>query len=246
MSVDKLFRLFATLINTALFAFVLSLKTNRFLFQGPSTKALTIAFLSVVYFIFFYLAILDQRKKVKVYTPLISEEDKVQFEIQDVLLAISQCGIEEELKYELKARLDNSVKLFGKEEALKNLVAQHKICTENERFYEQVAWQIGSFFVPVSLTLSALSQTQQVLQRNLAVVGGCVLLCTWVFLFGRFRTTIRLYRDCARLIEEILGFFAVTYVYDYCFEKYGRVVRVWPFLVSLCGFYFNYMIYVVL
>lgn len=249
MSVDLFFRLFSSFANAAIFALVVKSKIRGhpellIASGGKNIETVLLLLAALAYFLVFYLAVTDRRKKAKVYVSKIPKSQRKQFDIEDILLSISQSETHEDIKYEIKTRLQSCIQLFGKEEALKHLAAQHRLCVENERFYEQIAWQIGAIFVPVSLTLSALSQTQQVLHRNVAVAGGCILLWTWVFLFGRFRTNIRLYRDCAQLIEEMLGFFALTYVYDYCFEQYGRVIRVWPFLVTLCGLYFNYVVFI--
>lgn len=252
MKADAWYRLLATLANSLLFAYILNLKAdvypNALISSGGQTiRALAVIFCATAYFVIFYSAVRDTKKNARVFVPPRPDnEEKNIFNIKDIVINLDRCKLEDELREEIRTRLDDSIKLFGKEETLKNLVAQHKICVENERFYEQIAWQIGAFFVPISLTLGALSQTPQLLRRNIAVVGGCALFLTWVFLFGRFRTNIRLYRDCAKLIEEMIGFFALTYVYEFCFERYGHVVRVWPFLVTLSGLYFNYMIYAVL
>ncbi|MBP6820229.1 MAG: hypothetical protein KA368_01735 [Acidobacteria bacterium] len=252
MKADAWYRLLATLANSLLFAYILNLKAEAYpnsliTSAGMTVRIVIILFCAIAYFVLFYFAVRDTKKNAKVFVPpRTNNEAQAAFDIKDILISLERCKLEDELRIEIKNRLDDSIDLFGKEETLKNLVAQHKICVENERFYEQIAWQIGAFFVPISLTLGALSQTPQLLRPNIAVVSGCTLFLTWFFLFGRFRTNIRLYRDCAKLIEEMIGFFALTYVYEFCFERYGNVVRVWPFLITLSGLYFNYMIYAVL
>lgn len=251
MNADTSYRLFSTLANTACFGYVLTLKIvdhRSYLLPevGKSVGISTTVLCTAVYFALLYISVLDRIRIVGIYEASTLVQNKEQFGVNDITVRIGQFGIEEEVRDEIKSRILDGIQLFGREETLKNLITQYNVCVENEKFYEKIAWQIGSIFVPLSLTLGTLSLTQQVPHSSFPAVGGCILFLTWVFLFGRFRTTIRLYRDCARLLEGLLGFFAVTYVYDYCFEKYGRVVRVWPFLVTMAGLYFNFAVLLVL
>jgi hypothetical protein len=171
---------------------------------------------------------------------------KNNYSIDDIILTINRTNLPEEIKKELKSKINENIKLVGKEEAIKTLITQYNVCTEYEKFYEKIAWQIGSIFIPVSLTLGTISFANGAINQSFAVVSGFILFLTWILLFGRFRTSIRLYRDCAKLIEGILGLFSLTYVYDYCFERYGRVIRVWPYLITLCSIYFNFMVFIIL
>jgi hypothetical protein len=245
-NLDNFVRIIATLINTIGFGLILWYK---FVYYNQSISYLltyiTIFFSSLIYFFVFYNSIKDKRGKFK---PHISNETKncnpneiiVGF---NIIEALKNIKVDESIRTKIKDRVTKSIDLMGKEETIKNLIAQHRLCSDNERFYEQIAWQIGAIFVPVSLTLASLSLTKQVLNPYISVACGFMLFLTWVFLFGRFRSSIRLYRECSQLIEDILGMFAVSYVYDYCFDKYGKVVRVWAFLVILTGLYFNFAVF---
>lgn len=252
MKLDTLFRWGSTLINSFLFGTILYFK----LFQGAGPYAglyslpLTILFIfaaTTLFFIVYFRAISDKNKKVKIYNQesLFHDDESTEFKVNKLLSHINGTELPDNVQKEIVHRVEHSVEQFGKEETLKNLVTQYQVCVESERFYERVAWQIGAIFVPVSLTLSGVGLTKQI-SPEFPVASGFTLFVTWILLFDRFRTSIRLYRDCAKLIEGMLGMFSVSYVYDFLFEKYGSVVRVWPYLVTLSGFYFNFTIFTLL
>lgn len=249
MKLDTLFRFGSTLLNSNLFISILYIKLffDKKSHIASLSNPYTILFLSssfVLFFIIFSKTISDKNKKSRIYSYKYFSYDESSniIQISKFFKYLKETDLPNEVRKEIVHRIEYSIEIFGKEETLKNLINQYQVCIENERFYEKIAWQIGSIFVPVSLTLSGLGLTKQV-PSSFPIISGFALFATWVLLFNRFRASIRLYRDCAKLIEGMLGMFSVSYVYDFLFEKYGAVVRVWPYLVTLSGFYFNFAIY---
>jgi len=244
MKIDTIFRWGSTSLNSTLFAVILYYK----LFQGGSHSVAVIALCITIsfslFFLVFFKAISDKNNKVKIYNEdsFYHEDKSHEFKVSKIIGHLKEAELPEDIRKEIVHRVEHSVEQLGKEETLKNLVTQYQICVENERFYERVAWQIGAIFVPVSLTLSGIGLTKQI-SPAFPIASGFALFATWILLFDRFRTSIRLYRDCAKLIEGMLGMFSVSYVYDFLFEKYGSVIRVWPYLMTLSGFYFNFTIF---
>lgn len=252
MKLDTIFRWGSTLFNSLLFGGIIYIKLfhGNGMFVGRYSLSITVLFIVlavVLFFVVYFKAISDKRKKVRIYDKesFFYDDASTEFKVNNLLSHIKATKLPDNVRMEIAHRVEYSVEQLGKEQALKNLVTQYQVCIENERFYERVAWQIGAIFVPVSLTLSGVGLTKQI-SPAFPVVSGFALFITWILLFDRFRTSIRLYRDCAKLIEGMLGMFSVSYVYDFLFEKYGSVVRVWPYLVTLSGFYFNFTIFTLL
>jgi hypothetical protein len=203
----------------------------------------------VIFFIIYRNAISDRptKNKIKIYNEdsLSLNDDIYEFKANEWTRYLKGTALPEKARQEITHRINRSIKQFGKDETIKNLIMQYQICIENELSYEKIAWLIGAIFVPASLTITAigLNEKDSIVSP---IVIGFILFITWILLFNRFRISIRLYRDCAKRIEEILGLFSISYVYDFSLEKYGSVIRVWPYLVTLSGFYFNFTLFILL
>jgi len=197
-----------TFFNSIIFGIILYTKIESF---GLIIKILLILFMMTIYFIFFYKASCSKGNIEKSTTISYSNEyeetcngnsikDKIRYNLESNSFDNRYANI---LKNKIMMNLDT----FDDSSLLKSLHKQYEICVNNETLYERIAWQIGSIFIPVSLTLGVIGLKNELLNNNLLILIGFILFTVWILLFKRFRTSIRLYRECALLLEDVIGFF---------------------------------------
>ncbi len=143
--------------------------------------------------------------------------------------------------------LNRTVKLLNNSTPDKSfdvLYNQYTLSVENEKFYEKTIWRIASIFIPVSLTLPAISIGNKNYVYQLA--AGLIIFYVFLLLFQRFRISIRLFRDFALLLEKVLGLYSHTYVYNNMENRFVLPVRVWIILVNIGFLYTNCFVYFII
>ena len=145
---------------------------------------------------------------------------------------------------EAQARLGRLASIATTSDVPLILREQHQTAVESERFYERTIWQIASVLLPSSLALSGYGMKPP---ESLApIAGGFIIYCFFLFLFSRFRISLRLFREYAIFVEDLLGLYSHTYVYQTRFGAFGSVIRVWTVLVAFGALYVNFITYVLL
>lgn len=184
-----------TFFNSIIFGIILYTKIESF---GLIIKILSILFMVTIYFIFFYKASCSKENIEKSKTISYNAEyDKICSDnsIKDKMRSILESNsFDNRYANILKNKIMLNLDTFGDSSFLKSLHKQYEICVNNETLYERIAWQIGSIFIPVSLTLRVIGLKDELLNNNLLILMGFILFTVWILLFKRFRTSIRLYR----------------------------------------------------
>lgn len=249
MIFDLIFRIAATTANAVAFAYIVFAKMQAgavgvSLVPNVVFHACAALLLGGAFFYIHFKLIADQQ--LLLAQPRKREAPERALDLNSIVSAVKDLDISETIRENIRERLRRAERVLGKDRLIDALWRQHQVCVDNEKFYEQIAWQVGIIFVPVGLGLGTLGLQQNQAPGPVAIIAGFLLFATWVLLFRRFRTSLRLYRECAQIIEQLIGMFAVSYVYSFAFHKYGPVIRVWPYLVALLGGYFNYTVAMVL
>ena len=138
-------------------------------------------------------------------------------------------------------RLETLTRFRPNEGLLAVLDRQYAIAIESERFYEQTVWRIAGIFIPSSLALAGYGMSEP---RNMLAIGaGFAIYVLFLVLFSRFRVSIRLYREYAVLLEAVLGYSALHFVYKDNPRAFGGIVRVWTLIVGFGALFGNIVLW---
>jgi len=138
---DSIVRIAATVINSISFGLILWYKFVCCSENDSNLLIYAVIFLSVlIYFFIFHNSIKDKKKKFKTYISVEEGEHKPKEGIinSNIIDAFRNINIDEPTKSIIKDRVIKSIDLMGKEETIKNLITQHRLCSDNERFMSKL------------------------------------------------------------------------------------------------------------
>lgn len=146
---------------------------------------------------------------------------------------------------EFAKRLETFKVVADDKEKFKTLLKQYQLSVDNEKFYEKIIWQIASILIPASFGIVGYAFSNGNVNKG-PLIAGLLIYLFFLFLFSRFRISLRLFRDYALFLEKVLGLFGHTFVYQTHFNKFGIKDKIWPVLKLFGLIYGNTVLYFVI
>lgn len=143
---------------------------------------------------------------------------------------------------EFAKRLDTFTTFTNDREKFRTLLSQYELSVDNEKFYEKIIWQIASILIPASFGIVGYAFTNGQVNKG-PLVAGFLIYLFFLFLFSRFRISLRLFRDYALFLEKVIGLYGHTFVYQTHFNKFGVKDKIWPVLKLFGLIYGNTVLY---
>lgn len=143
---------------------------------------------------------------------------------------------------EFAKRLDTFKSIPDDKEKFRTLLKQYQLSVDNEKFYERIIWQIASILIPASFGIVGYAFSNGGVNKG-PLVAGFLIYLFFLFLFSRFRISLRLFRDYALFLEKVIGLYGHTFVYQTHFNKFGVKDKIWPVLKLFGLIYGNTVLY---
>jgi hypothetical protein len=101
---------------------------------------------------------------------------------------------------------------------------------------------MASILIPASFGIVGYAFSNGGINKG-PLVSGFLIYLFFLFLFSRFRISLRLFRDYALFLEKVIGLYGHTFVYQTHFNKFGVKDKIWSVLKLFGLIYGNTVLY---